>query len=50
MVPEFEESRTARTKAWVSKGEELTDNIYEGRHRGLVKCMTLSTKLFDQPA
>lgn len=39
MIPELEPFRQALSEAWVSKGEELTDNIYEGRQRGLVKCM-----------
>ena len=39
MVPELTTFRDALTKAWVSKGEALTDNIYEGQQRGLVKCM-----------
>ena len=39
MVPELEPFRNALQKAWVSKGEQLTENIYEGRQRGLVKCM-----------
>lgn len=40
MVPELEGFREALTKAWVSKGEELTENVYEGQQRGLVKCMS----------
>jgi choline dehydrogenase-like flavoprotein len=28
------------TQAWVSKGEKLTDNVYEGQQNGLVKCMS----------
>ena len=39
MVPELETFRQALTKAWVSKGERLTENVYEGQQNGLVKCM-----------
>ena len=39
MVPELEEFRQALSKAWVSKGERLTENVYEGQVNGLVKCM-----------
>jgi choline dehydrogenase len=39
MVPELETFRQALTKAWVSKGERLTENVYEGQVNGLVKCM-----------
>ncbi|KAL9609996.1 MAG: hypothetical protein Q9167_005269 [Letrouitia subvulpina] len=39
MVPELEEFRQALSKAWVSKGERLTENVYEGHVNGLVKCM-----------
>ena len=39
MVPELEEFRQALTKACVSKGENLTENVYEGHVNGLVKCM-----------
>lgn len=40
MVPELETFRQALTKAWVSKGEQLTENVYEGQQRGLVKCLS----------
>jgi choline dehydrogenase len=40
MVPELETFRTSLTEAWVSKGEQLTDNVYEGQQNGLVKCMS----------
>ena len=39
MVPELEPFREALSKAWVSKGERLTENVYEGQVNGLVKCM-----------
>ena len=39
MVTELEEFRQALSKAWVSKGERLTENVYEGQVYGLVKCM-----------
>ena len=39
MVPELETFRQALTKAWVSKGQPLAENIYEGHQIGLVKCM-----------
>lgn len=40
MVPELETFRQALSNAWVSKGHELNDNIYEGQQHGLVKCMS----------
>ncbi|KAI9727070.1 MAG: hypothetical protein M1834_008538 [Cirrosporium novae-zelandiae] len=39
MVPELEPFRQALTKAWVSKGQKLTEDIYSGTVNGLVKCM-----------
>lgn len=39
MVPELEPFRQALTDAWLSKGESLAENIYEGQQKGLVKCM-----------
>lgn len=39
MVPELETFRQALSEAWVSKGERLTENVYEGQVNGLVKCM-----------
>ena len=39
MVPELETFRDSLMRAWVSKGERLTENIYEGSVNGLVKCM-----------
>ena len=39
MVPELETFRRNLTQAWVSKGQQLTDNVYEGHQNGLVKCM-----------
>ncbi len=39
MVPELETFRNSLTNAWVSKGERLTENIYEGTVNGLVKFM-----------
>lgn len=37
MVPELQPFRDALTKAWVSKGGLLRDNVYEGTQEGLVK-------------
>ena len=39
MIPELEQFRQALSTAWVSKGERLTKNVYEGQVSGLVKCM-----------
>ena len=39
LLPELEPFRDALTKAWVSKGEKLTEDIYNGEMHGLVKCM-----------
>ncbi|EON97379.1 putative glucose-methanol-choline oxidoreductase protein [Phaeoacremonium minimum UCRPA7] len=38
LIPEVEPFRNALTKAWVSKGEELTDDVHNGTMRGLWKC------------
>ncbi|KAF2662198.1 GMC oxidoreductase [Lophiostoma macrostomum CBS 122681] len=39
LVPETKPFRDALSKAWVSKGEELTEDIYSGTMRGLTHCM-----------
>ncbi|KAG4437925.1 hypothetical protein IFR05_006595 [Cadophora sp. M221] len=39
LIPEMAPFRDALTKAWVSKGEKLTDDIYSGEMHGLVKCV-----------
>ena len=39
MVPELETFRQALSKAWISKGQNLTEDIYSGEVSGLVKCM-----------
>jgi choline dehydrogenase len=46
LTPEMAPFRDALTKAWVSKGEKLTDDIYSGTMRGLVKCMNSIYKGF----
>lgn len=38
LVPEMQPFRDALTTAWVSKGERLTEDIYEGEMRGLTHC------------
>lgn len=38
LVPEMKPFRDALTEAWVSKGEVLTEDIYEGEMRGLTHC------------
>lgn len=38
LVPEMQPFRDALTEAWVSKGEVLTEDIYEGEMRGLTHC------------
>lgn len=39
MLPETEGWRNALTKAWVSKGEKLTDDVHNGTMNGLWKCI-----------
>ncbi|KAJ6439401.1 flotillin domain-containing protein [Purpureocillium lavendulum] len=39
LVPEMRPFRDALTEAWVSKGERLTEDIYEGEMRGLTHCV-----------
>ncbi|KAH8651475.1 hypothetical protein BGZ61DRAFT_542061 [Ilyonectria robusta] len=39
LVPEMKPFRDALTQAWVSKGEALTEDIYEGEMRGLTHCV-----------
>ncbi|KAK5989050.1 Alcohol dehydrogenase [Cladobotryum mycophilum] len=38
LVPELAPFRDALTKAWVSRGEPLTENIYDGEMNGLYHC------------
>ncbi|KAJ4288357.1 hypothetical protein N0V88_007395 [Collariella sp. IMI 366227] len=39
LIPEAAGFRDALTSAWVSKGEELTDDVHNGTMRGLWKCL-----------
>ncbi|KAM0415846.1 hypothetical protein ACHAPT_013206 [Fusarium lateritium] len=39
LLPETEGFRNALTKAWVSKGEPLTDDVHNGEMHGLWKCI-----------
>ncbi|TQS33085.1 hypothetical protein Golomagni_06583, partial [Golovinomyces magnicellulatus] len=39
LMPEMKGYRDALTQAWVSKGEQLTEDIYEGEMRGLTHCV-----------
>ncbi|VUC26646.1 unnamed protein product [Clonostachys rosea] len=39
LVPEMKPFRDALTEAWLSKGEVLTEDIYEGEMRGLTHCV-----------
>ncbi|KAL1963315.1 hypothetical protein VTN77DRAFT_8436 [Rasamsonia byssochlamydoides] len=39
LVPELEPFREALKKAWVSKGQKLTDDIYSGTMSGLTHCV-----------
>ncbi|KAF2771993.1 glucose-methanol-choline oxidoreductase-like protein [Teratosphaeria nubilosa] len=39
LEPELSGFRDNLEKAWQSKGERLTDNVYDGEQLGLVKCM-----------
>lgn len=38
LIPEMQPFREAVTKAWKSRGEPLTDNIYDGTINGLTYC------------
>ncbi|KAJ4411019.1 hypothetical protein N0V82_009090 [Gnomoniopsis sp. IMI 355080] len=38
LVPELAPFRNALERAWVSKGEELTDDVHNGTMRGLWRC------------
>lgn len=40
LVPELKPFRDALEKAWVSKGEELTVDVYNGTQKGLFKCVS----------
>jgi len=40
LVPEIKPFRDALEKAWVSKGEELTEDVYNGVQKGLFKCIS----------
>lgn len=39
-MPEIKPFRDALEKAWVSKGQELSEDIYSGRQYGLFKCIS----------
>jgi choline dehydrogenase-like flavoprotein len=39
LVPQMQPYRDALTEAWLSKGEVLTEDIYEGEMRGLTHCV-----------
>ncbi|KAG0207398.1 hypothetical protein BGX28_001337 [Mortierella sp. GBA30] len=39
LIPEMQGFRDAITKAWVSKGEPLTEDIYNGKMNGLTHCV-----------
>ncbi|KAF9990985.1 hypothetical protein BGZ75_007168 [Mortierella antarctica] len=39
LIPEMQGFREALTKAWVSKGEPLTEDIYNGKMNGLNHCV-----------
>jgi choline dehydrogenase len=39
LVPELQPWRDALEKAWVSKGQELTVDVYNGVQKGLFKCV-----------
>jgi choline dehydrogenase len=40
LVPELAPFRNALEKAWVSKGQELTTDVYSGTQSGLFKCIS----------
>ncbi|TVY59654.1 putative GMC-type oxidoreductase [Lachnellula suecica] len=46
LVPEVRPFRDALTKAWVSKGEKLNDDIYSGTMSGLTHCVNTIYKGF----
>lgn len=46
LIPEMAPFREALTKAWVSKGQPLTNDIYSGKMAGLVKCINSIHKGF----
>ena len=39
LVPELKPFRDALQKAWTSKGQELSDDVYNGTQKGLFKCV-----------
>jgi choline dehydrogenase len=39
LIPEVKPFRDALEKAWVSKGQELTSDVYSGVQKGLFKCI-----------
>lgn len=39
LVPEMKPFRDALESAWVSKGEELTEDVFSGEQKGLFKCV-----------
>lgn len=39
LIPEMKPFRDAITKAWLSKGEQLTEDIYNGEMNGLTHCV-----------
>ncbi|KAF9382720.1 hypothetical protein BGX21_001749, partial [Mortierella sp. AD011] len=39
LIPEMKPFRDVLTRAWLSKGEELTEDIYNGKMNGLTHCM-----------
>lgn len=46
LIPEMAPFRAALTKAWLSKGEALTEDIYSGEMHGLTHCMNTIYKGF----
>ncbi|KAI1612173.1 glucose-methanol-choline oxidoreductase [Exophiala viscosa] len=40
LVPELKPFRHALEKAWVSKGQELSSDVYSGTQKGLFKCVS----------
>ncbi|KAF8924118.1 hypothetical protein BGZ58_002138 [Dissophora ornata] len=39
LIPEMQPFRDALTKAWISKGEPISENIYDGEMNGLTHCV-----------
>ena len=50
LIPELKPFRDALEKAWVSKGQKLTSDVYNGTQSGLFKCISSVYKGFRSNA